>query len=95
MEDRLRGPKPLSEFVIVQSPSLTVDDAAFRARVESLHAQITALGPDTVQLGLHYYLTDDPFLVSPDRRTTIMRFVLAGDLNEATENVEDVIHVVR
>ena len=24
-----------------------------------------------------------------------MRFVLAGDLNEATENVEDVIHVVR
>ena len=95
VEDRLRGPKPLSEFVIVQSPSLTVDDAAFRAKVESLHVQITALGPDTVQLGLHYYLTDDPFLVSPDRRTTIMRFVLAGDLNEATENVEDVIHVVR
>ena len=25
VEDRLRGPKPLSEFVIVQSPSLTVD----------------------------------------------------------------------
>ena len=95
VEDRLRGPKPLSEFVIVQSPSLTVDDAAFRAKVESLHAQITALGPDTVQLGLHYYLTDDPFLVSPDRRTTIMRFVLAGDFKEATENVEDVIHVVR
>ena len=95
VEDRLRGPKPLSEFVIVQSPSLTVDDAAFRAKVESLHSQITALGPDTVQLGLHYYLTDDPFLVSPDRRTTIMRFVLAGDYKEATENVEDVIHVVR
>ena len=95
VEDRLRGPKPLSEFVIVQSPSLTVDDAAFRAKVESLHAQITALGPDTVQLGLHYYLTDDPFLVSPDRRTTIMRIVLAGDFKEATENVEDVIHVVR
>ena len=95
VEDRLRGPKPLSEFVIVQSPSLTVDDAAFRAKVESLHVQITALGPDTVQLGLHYYLTDDPFLVSPDRRTTIMRFVLAGDFKEATENVEDVIHVVR
>ena len=37
VEDRLRGPKPLSEFVIVQSPSLTVDDAAFRAKVESLH----------------------------------------------------------
>ena len=95
LEDKLRGPKPLSELVIVQSPSLTVDDPAFRAKVEALHAQITALGPDKVQLGLHYYLTNDPFLVSPDRRTTIMSFVLAGDFEEATENVEDIIHVVR
>ena len=95
LEDKLRGPKPLSELVIVQSPSLTVDDPAFRAKVEAVHAQITALGPDKVQLGLHYYLTNDPFLVSPDRRTTILSFVLAGDFEEATENVEEVIHVVQ
>ena len=95
LEDRLRGPKPLAELVIVQSPTLTVDDPEFRAKVESIHAQITALGPDKVQLGLHYYLTNDPLLVSADRRTTIMSFVLAGDVKEATENVEDVIHVVR
>ena len=95
LEDRLRGPEPLSELVIVQSPSLTVDAPAFRAKVESVHAQITALGPDTVQSGLHYYLTDNPLLVSADRRTTIMSFVLAGDFKEATDNVEDVIRVVR
>ena len=95
LEDRLRGPKPLAELVIVQSPTLTVDDPEFRAKVESIHAQITALGPDKVQLGLHYYLTNDPLLVSADRRTTIMSFILAGDVKEATENVEDVIHVVR
>ena len=95
LEDRLRGPKPLAELVIVQSPSLTVDDPEFRAKVESIHAQVTALGPDKVQLGLHYYLTNDPLLVSADRRTTIMSFVLAGDVKEATENIEDVIHVVR
>ena len=95
LEDRLRGPKPLAELVIVQSPSLTVDDPEFRAKVESIHAQVTALGPDKVQLGLHYYLTNDPILVSADRRTTIMSFVLAGDVKEATENIEDVIHVVR
>ena len=89
------GPKPLAEIVIVQSPSLTVDDPEFRAKVESIHAQVTALGPDKVQLGLHYYLTNDPLLVSADRRTTIMSFVLAGDVKEATENIEDVIHVVR
>ena len=95
LEEKLRGPKPLSELVIVQSMSLTVDDPAFRAKVEAVHAQITALGPDKVQLGLHYYLTNDPFLVSPDRRTTILSFVLAGDFEEATENVEEVIHVVQ
>ncbi len=95
LEEKLRGPKPLSELVIVQSPSLTVDDPAFRAKVEAVHAQITALGPDKVQFGLHYYLTNDPFLVSPDRMTTILSFVLAGDFEEATENVEEVIHVVQ
>ncbi len=46
-----------------------------------------ALGPDTVQLGLHYYLTNDPLLVSPDRKTTILSFILAGSSQEATENV--------
>ena len=94
LEERLRGPKPLTELVLVQSPSLTVDDARFQARVESLHDQITALGPDTVESGSHYYLTNESLLVSPDRRTTIMSFVLAGEYKEATENVEDVIHVV-
>ena len=95
LEDRLRGPKPLAELVIVQSPSLTIDDPAFKEKVESIHAQIMALGPETVQLGLHYYLTNDPLLVSPDRKTTILSFILAGNSQEATENVEDIIHIVR
>ncbi len=95
LEDRLRGPKPPTELVIVQSASLTIDDPAFRAKVESLHAQITALGPDTIKLAAHYYLTNNPLLVSADRTATIMTVVLVGDLEEATENVEDIIHVAR
>ena len=95
LEERLRGPKPVAELVIVQSPSLTVDDAAFQAKVESLYAQIIALGPDTVQLGQHYYLTNNPVSVSPDRKTTIMNFFLAGSSDEATENVGDVMEIVR
>ncbi len=95
LEERLRGPKPVAELVIVQSPSLTVDDAAFQARVESLYAQIIALGPDTVQLGQHYYLTNNPVSVSPDRKTTIMNFFLTGSSEEAIENVGDVMEIVR
>ena len=94
LEDRLRGPKPLSELVLVQSPALTVDDPEFRSKVESVHAGIVALGPEKVLGGQHYFLDNDALRVSPDRRTTIMNFVLAGDFKEATENVEEVIHVV-
>ena len=95
LEDRLRGPKPLSELIIVQSPSLTVDDPAFQEKVEAIHAQIMALGPQTVQLGQHYYLTKNPLSVSPDRNTTIINFVLAGSAEQATENVEEIIHIVQ
>ena len=94
LEDRLRGPKPLAELVIVQSPSLTVDDPEFRSKVESVHARIVALGPDFVLGGQHYYLDNDEIRVSQDRRTTLMNFVLAGDFKEATENVGEVIHAV-
>ena len=95
LEERLRGPKPLGELVIVQSPSLTVDDPEFRAKVESVHAKIVDLGPETIAGGLHFYLTGDPSLVSADRRTTIMNYVLAGEFKVATENVEELIHIVR
>ena len=114
LEDRLRGPEKLTEIVIVQSPSLTVDDPAFRAKVEAVHAQILALGPETVDGGIrgeslhHYYqfLTARAFLspqqqeelgrllVSDDGRTVLMYYTLAGSSVEATENVENVIHVV-
>ena len=79
LEDKLRGPKPLSELVLVQSPALTVDDPEFRSKVESVHASIVALGPEKVLGGQHYFLDNDALRVSPDRRTTIMNFVLAGD----------------
>ncbi len=94
LEERLRGPKPLAELVLVQSPSLTVDDPAFQAKVEAVHGEIVGLGPEFVLGAVHYYMDGDEFRVSPDRRTTIMNVILAGNLDEATENVGEVIHVV-
>ena len=114
LEDKLRGPEKLAEIVIVQSDSLTVDDAAFRAKVEALHEEITALGPKIISGGIddqplsHYYQAVDagpfisqeqlaqllPLLVSADRGTVLMHYTLTGTSQEATANVEDVIHVV-
>ena len=94
LEDRLRGPEPITETVIVQSESLTVDAPAFRERVETLYDEIISLGGDQVTLGRHYYQLNNEALVSPDRTTTLMPLVLTGDLEEAERNVEHVLEIV-
>ena len=55
LEERLRGPKKITEIVIVQSETLTVDDQGFRDKVEGLHSDIIALGTDIVEGGVNYY----------------------------------------
>ena len=94
LEERLRGPDPLTEIVIVQSESLTVDDPAFRATVESLFDSMIALGPGVIQGAQHYYLDGDASLVSADRRTTLIPLVMTGDLGEAEANVEHLLEIV-
>src|SRR3990172_7552310 len=95
LEDRLRGPEKVNEIVIVRSADRTVDDAAFNAFVEGLYADVAALGPDVIAQGASYYQTGDESLVSADRRTTILPFVMAGGENEADKNIDDVLKVVR
>ena len=82
IEERLRGPEQNTEMVIVGSRSQTVDDPAFRTYVERLQRDIVALGPAIVAGSLSYYQSQDPSLVSADRRTTLLGVALAGD-NEA------------
>ncbi len=95
LEDRLRGPEPLVEIVIVQSDSLTVESPEFQQKVESVFDEIMALGSETALFGRNYYQEGDERLVSADRQTTIMEVVLAGTFDEAAVNVERVIDVVK
>ena len=93
LEDAQLAP-PLSEAVMVQSETLTVDDPAFRAKVEELTGALIAIGPDVVAGGFNYYLTNDERLVSADQKTTIISLQLVGSIAEATQNAEQIIHVV-
>ncbi|MDE2939057.1 MAG: MMPL family transporter [Chloroflexota bacterium] len=52
LEEGLRGPAKSPEIVILRSDSLTVEDPAFRAKVEQLHLEISSLGPDIISGGL-------------------------------------------
>ena len=93
VESRLGSPGSITEIVVIQSETLTVDDPAFQQKVAAVSGDLIALGQDVVAGGLNYYLTGDESLVSADRRTTIMPVNVAGDLEQAIENVEEVVHV--
>ena len=97
IEDRvLGGPKGTSEVVIVQSEVMTVDDAAYQALVEGIFWKLVALGPDVIRQEtlVNYYQEQAPFLVSEDRRTTIMPFTMAGEFDDASDNIGEVIDIV-
>ena len=100
--ERLRGgPEPITEVIIIQSETLTVDDPAFTAKVNSVFQEIAELGEEIVGEGaVNYYMLSvlapetAENLVSADRRTTLMTIPIAGDFDEAAVNVKEVIKVV-
>ena len=108
LEERFGDTKPVHEIVIVQSDSLTVDDPEFRDRVVSLAAEFADLGPEIITSPPEHYFIPDVLLpllspeqlaqreqtVSADRKTAIMRLTIAGDFDEALENVEPVLEIV-
>ena len=96
LEERFRGPKGTNEVVIIQSETLTVNDEAYEEFVERVFGQLVALGPEVIKQDtlINYYQGNAPFLVSEDRGTTIMPFTMAGEFDDATDNIGSVIGVV-
>ena len=86
LDERLRGPEKLAEIVIVQSPTLTVQDEEFRAKVESVHQSIASLGTGTIFGGIeggpisHYYqLIDAGPLVPDEVREQLLPIMVSAD----------------
>jgi RND superfamily putative drug exporter len=91
IRERLSGPHKVTDFVIVRSADLTVDDPAFQTYVNELAGKVRALGPDVVESASTYYMAKDPGLVSRDKRATLIPVVMAGGIDEALKNV-DTLH---
>ncbi|MCH8087645.1 MAG: MMPL family transporter [Chloroflexi bacterium] len=95
LEERLRGPRRANEIIIVQSESATVrSDDAFQELVEGIHGQLMALGPDVILSSRTYYQTNDDSLVSVDGSITIIPIVMAGELEDAEDNIHLVQEIV-
>ena len=71
-------PEPTpSEIVVVRSDRFTVDEPAFRAKVQALSDRSEALG--VVADAQSYYGSNDQSLVSKDRHATMVPLVMRGD----------------
>jgi RND superfamily putative drug exporter len=90
LERRLTGPRRSNEVVIIRSQTTTVTDPAFRAYVARVKARVDALGPGVVQQ------SSDPYqagtrLVSTDRHATLIPVTMAGTLDDANTNIDQVL----
>ena len=95
--EEMRGvPFSTNEVVIVQSDTFNVDEPEFQQFAQGVFADLEALGPDVISKGtlISYYQTGAPFLVSKDRQTTIMPLTMAGNFDDATDNIDKVVDVV-
>ena len=87
VEARLEGQSPLTETVVIQSRTATVDDPAFQAVVERTSDALLGL-PGVVASAPTYYQAraaggpEAETMVSADRRTTIIPVTLTGGLTD-------------
>jgi RND superfamily putative drug exporter len=95
MEERFRDLRKANEVVIVRSEDIVVDDGRFMELVNDVYGEIMGLGSDVVESGFNFYQIGDPSMVSDDGHSTIMSFVMAGSLSEATDNVDLLVKIVR
>lgn len=96
LEQRLRGPEPMIEQVLIASDDLTVDDPEFEAFVTALLADVRALDghiDPSPQATTSYYELRDAApeaaagLVSADRRTVLMPVRLIGTVDDAPDHI--------
>jgi uncharacterized membrane protein YdfJ with MMPL/SSD domain len=73
----------VNELVLVRSERLTVDDAAFRSKVEDVLGKLLASG--SVHNVESYYESRNPELVSPSRHATVLPIGIEGDPEEAAD----------
>ncbi|MFC9326807.1 MMPL family transporter [Kitasatospora sp. NPDC057015] len=80
---------PASESVLIQSPTLTADDPAFRDVVDQVRTAVTGTGR-TADLRSPY----DTQAFSADRHSALLQFTVTGDREKAVENIPAVLDAV-
>lgn len=93
-------PESVSEILVIHSDTLTVDDQAYRDKVESIYSAINVEGAangteDPTLVGaINYYLTGDETMVSEDRNSTIGFVEMAGELDDVIDTLPAMQEIV-
>lgn len=98
--EEIRGPKGTNEVVVFESTKYKVGDPEYKTAVRTLTANLRALGPEIIRLETlaNHYPSEgstevNPVLVSGDD-TTLIVFVMAGDFDTNSKNIDVVVDVV-
>jgi uncharacterized membrane protein YdfJ with MMPL/SSD domain len=79
----------VNELILVRSETLTVDDPAFRAKVEDVLAEVQASG--VANNAESFYGSGDDALVSDDRSATLVPIGLAGDCEGGADRLIGIV----
>jgi len=86
LEERLRGPRPVTDTVIVTSATLTVGSPAFQSLVEQTTADLR--GVEGIAAVSNGFEQPDAGLVSADRHTMLLPVTFTGDFDEARQHTD-------
>jgi len=93
IDDRLRGETPPEAFVIVESQTVTTDEAAFSGFVDSLVGDLRAL-EEVAEGGVTSYRDGAEGLVSDDGHVALIMTTLTGDEEDAADTAEPLVDAV-
>jgi putative drug exporter of the RND superfamily len=100
LEQRLRGPRPVTETVLVTSQTATVNDPAFKAVVEETATGLVAMH-GVVKSAPTYYQAQaagSPHaaaMVSADRHTAIIPVTFVGKFDDANKHVDAYLRTIQ
>ena len=91
--DKIGAQDPSVENVVLTSP--TPNDPALRTVGEGLAKKISALGPEIVASVATPWTGGGEQLIAPSGKAVLIPVTMAGDVNDARKNADDLLAVTR
>jgi putative drug exporter of the RND superfamily len=98
LTERLRGPDPVNETIVVTSDTLTIDDAAFQAGVRETTLAVRDLSG--IAAAVNYFdavalaAPHAEGLVAADRHSTLIQVTFAGDFDDALKHEDAYMRLI-